>query len=76
MPTDGYNDRWTEFAGSSGVSLRDWFAGRALTGWIAALGNIIEEYDGEDAVFAEHQAAVARTCYGYADAMLKARGRT
>ena len=47
----------------SGMTLRDWFAGQALTGWIAAI-------DGHP--LPEDAAMVA---YSYADAMLAARDK-
>lgn len=59
-----------------GMGLRDWFAGQALQGWIAGpCAEAIDEYDDDDVAFAEHQAEVAKACYGYADAMLKERDR-
>ena len=45
-----------------GMSLRDYFAGQALTGWMAS-PDASGSYD--DAAF---------QCYKYADAMIKARG--
>lgn len=39
-------------------------------------GMSLRDYRPDDTKpFAEHQAAVARTCYGYADAMLRERER-
>lgn len=57
------------------ADLRDYFAAMALQGWLSGPchGEVLDDYEGEPEAFAEHQAAVARTCYGYADAMLKAR---
>jgi hypothetical protein len=46
-----------------GMSLRDWFAGQALGGWCAA------QVPGDFS-------ALARDAYAFADAMLKARGRS
>lgn len=55
--------------GAHGMSLRDWFAGQALAGLLAGgLGDTIPHDD----VTAGQQAA--DFSYGYADAMLKARG--
>jgi hypothetical protein len=68
------NDHLDNVAG--GLTLRDYFAGQALAGWIANLRDAVDEYDGEDAAFMQHQHEVARTCYGYAGAMLKAREGT
>ena len=45
-----------------GMSLRDWFAGQALTGWISEGSNL-----------RGHEAAIAEGCYVLADAMLQAR---
>lgn len=47
--------------GAKGMSLRDWFAGQALAGWLACL-----ETTGEPESGAEY-------CYTLADAMLAAR---
>jgi len=53
----------------TGMTLRDWFAGQALAGLLAGgLGDTIPHDD----VTAGQQAA--DFSYGYADAMLKARG--
>ena len=48
-----------------GMTLRDWFAGQAITGWLSGAGNIaIEKRTIEIA---------AMDCYWIADAMLAAR---
>ena len=52
--------------GSFGMTLRDWFAGQALAGLIAASGN----HQGQVCYRTE---AVAESAYEAADAMLKAR---
>lgn len=44
-----------------GMSLRDWFAGQALTGWVS------------DGLPREPDRVVAQVCYEIADAMLAAR---
>lgn len=49
-----------EFPDSEGMTIRDWFAGHALTGVIAAGGNLAWD-------------ATARIAYGMADAMLAER---
>lgn len=49
-----------------GMSLRDYFAGQTLNGYLATWG------DNSDGDFFELN-HVARTAYAYADAMLKAR---
>jgi hypothetical protein len=71
MPTiDGF----TPTISAEAITPRDLFAAAALCGWVASLEAVeMDEYTGEDEAFAEHQAAVAKTCWGYADAMLKAR---
>ena len=51
-----------------GMSLRDWFAGKALMGWAAGRNRPMEHEACEPA-------SVARSCYAYADAMLRARER-
>jgi len=56
-----------------GMTLRDYFAAKALQGWITLLGDCIDEYENEPEAFKQHQESVAETCYSYADAMLKAR---
>jgi len=59
-----------------GMTLLDWFAGQAIEGWIASLtAEVIDSYDGDEDAFAEHQMAVAKTCYNYADAMLAEKSR-
>ena len=51
--------------GSSGMSLRDWFAGQALVaGGTGRMPGAIEVVNPHD---------VAKKCYTYADAMLRAR---
>lgn len=54
--------------GSPGMSLRDWFAGMALQGYLAGRNNT----RGENPVNFEAERATA-DCYKYADAMLAAR---
>ncbi len=49
-----------------GMSLRDWFAGQALNGYLASW----ETNNAPDFYETDH---VAKTAYTYADAMLKAR---
>ena len=49
-----------------GVTLRDWFAGQALVGWLASTP--------EDALF--HAGNTANSAYELADAMLRARKGT
>jgi hypothetical protein len=47
----------------AGLSIRDYFAAKALAGWLAGLPGDVEV----------HEDAIARRCYTLADAMLKAR---
>ena len=56
----------------NGMSLRDYFAGQALVGWISSNGvaRIIEQY--HESV-AGALIVMAAGCYQAADAMLKAR---
>jgi len=57
------------------ISLRDYFAAQALNGWISTLTDeCLNDYDGDDEAFAQHQSCVALAAYGYADAMMAARG--
>lgn len=60
-----------EFIGSDGMSLRDWFAGEALNGVLAA--NAHPSSCGAIPVDDGGALFVAEYCYRYADAMLKAR---
>ena len=53
-------------SGLTGMSLRDWFAGQALMGWAAGRNRPMDHEACEPA-------SVARSCYAYADAMLRAR---
>ena len=59
---------------AGGMTLRDYFAGQALAGWIATLD--IEPSDGfcgDAKIERQHQRSVADWMYGYADAMIAAR---
>lgn len=50
---------------SEGMSLRDWFAGRALTVWVQAhIDQSVDDLSKPD---------IARECYSYADHMLRER---
>jgi hypothetical protein len=53
---------------TDGMTLRDWFAGMALQGYLAGRNNIKAE---NPMNFERHRAA--KDCYNYADAMLAAR---
>ncbi len=61
--TSEERDGVTVFFGEDGMTLRDWFAGQALTGWLAS-------YDADQSVKAK---SLAEFAYGVADAMLEAR---
>lgn len=56
------------YQGGEGMKLRDWFAGHALSGLLAA----DPEVRGDDHAFLK---AVAVGAYAYADAMIAARGQ-
>lgn len=60
---------------STGISLRDHFAGLAMQGWISALSQeSLDELDDAGAtVFREHADCVADAAFAYADAMIRAR---
>lgn len=49
---------------TSGMSLRDWFAGQALSGFIAC---------NDETIGRMSYAEIAERSFGFADAMLKAR---
>jgi len=56
----------TQYA-NAGMSLRDHFAGRALTVWVQAhIDQSVDDLSKPD---------IARECYSYADAMLKERAK-
>ena len=59
------------------MTLRDWFASQALQGWLSGpcQGDELDDVVDEPRVFVEHQSAVAKACYGYADAMLAERAK-
>ena len=60
----GFNSGW------SGMDLRDYFAAKALQGWIASRPKIMgEDLDGTD----EMALVLANAAYTMADAMLEAR---
>lgn len=52
---------------NQGMSLRDWFAGKALEGDLAAQGQVTGEWADGNAAF------LAKRCYVIADAMLAER---
>ena len=57
-------------ADDPGKTLRDWFAGQALAGWMAGPSNTHPGIDGPDGRGAQN---LARASYAMADAMLAAR---
>jgi hypothetical protein len=59
---DGSSPGWM---GYEGMTLRDYFAAKAMQGYIAS-------YSGPDVCSPDHDLTAAQA-YGYADAMLKAR---
>ena len=62
MPNGGH--QWHEY----GMTLRDWFAGQALQGYLAGRNNNLSENPSN---FTAQKAC--RDCYAYADAMIAAR---
>lgn len=74
-----FGEAVTQYETVSGMTLRDYFAGQALQGFlsgIAGLPSMDDIYEqGSDRVFREHAEMVARTMYGYADAMIAERER-
>jgi hypothetical protein len=79
FPSTETNREWSENAAdylpvtrpTGGMSMRDWFAGQALAGWLAS-------YTGDLAHPATREggaAAVATHAYFMADAMLKERAK-
>jgi hypothetical protein len=73
IPAGTWNQTW-----DPGMTLRDYFAAAALTGWFAPMladereYYLLKEPESEQA-FRKHQQVVAESCYGYADAMLAER---
>ena len=51
----------------SGATLRDYFAAKALAGFLASLSVDVEP--------GEHASGIARDCYALADAMLRERAK-
>lgn len=54
-------------SGDPGLSVRDWFAGKALEGYLASCGPHVEPV--------EVASTIAEDCYKLADAMLAARSK-
>ncbi|MDN7609536.1 hypothetical protein QZM28_22855 [Burkholderia multivorans] len=53
------------YQGKPGMTLRDYFAAKALVGYLASVAPELEP--------AEHASSIAADCYAFADAMLDAR---
>ena len=58
-----------EYYRGDGMSLRDWFAGKAVTGIVAAFGDSDREMEADD------WELTAREAYALADAMLAERAK-
>ena len=58
-----------------GMTLRDYFAAKAMQAWISSLGpDVLNELEeAGESTFREHAAEVAKLSGWYADAMLKER---
>lgn len=65
FPMLGYNSYWVK---EDGMTLRDYFAAKALQGWLASY-----PADAVHPVAARNTAQVAQMAYIMADAMLEAR---
>ena len=63
-----YEDEIAQYV-SHGMTLRDYFAGKAMSGILAHLENHMERY------LDLHDEDIAKFAYRQADAMLKARGK-
>ena len=59
---------------ASGMTLRDWFAGQALSGFAANKEFLDALSIQADQLDLTHEAALAKACFQQADAMLAARG--
>ena len=53
------------YGGTYGMNMRDYFAGKALQGWMASM---LHDYEPT-----EFSGSIARDCYVMADAMMEAR---
>lgn len=68
VPTGGGAGHWHQ---AGGMTLRDWFAGQALAGWLASFTDT-PSHPGEKPETAARTAAVS---YALADAMLTERAK-
>jgi hypothetical protein len=71
-----FPDPTGDYVGREGMSLRDWFAGQAMSACAAAYPNVkewqLKKWFGDrSGIYAEE--VIARMAYEVADAMLKAR---
>jgi len=73
MDEGGYGRERTVTVVQGGMSLRDWFAGQALAAWIASADAFNDECRERGSSTRIGADDTAKTCYQYADAMLKAR---
>jgi hypothetical protein len=62
-----YGRSYSDYS-DGGMTLRDYFAGQALAGWLAC-----PDAGGSSQVTADWQRDVAAICYALAEAMLEAR---
>ena len=58
---------------SDGMTLRDWFAGQALSGWLASYGDQAEHPAANESN--EYSERVAKLSYALADAMIAERSK-
>jgi len=58
---------------TQGMTLRDWFAGQALSGIRELQGNWVPDNDQENGIAKRRAEWAAEAAYRYADAMLKER---
>lgn len=61
--------------GYGGMSVRDYFAAKALQGWLSGCDIDGQLSDGEGGSSTFNRAALAEECYAFADAMLAERSK-
>lgn len=69
LASDGSHERWAE----DGMTLRDYFAAKAMQALITSNGLRIEEHTAEGILIRPAREAIPPIAYDYADNMLKAR---
>jgi len=69
-PSDYRQDGSPIYMGQTGMTLRDYFAGQALAGWLASYGENMEHPSANGTI-----ETVAKHAYEMADAMLAARSK-